>query len=153
MDPLLSFLNRSLCLSASSYILPLTSFLLPLASTFPVFTPLSPTSCQAWIFNATLRENILLGSPMREAWYHQVIEACALTSDLKVNNSLESIAFPAVDISVVSASEQRRHDRDWRARGHLVRWTEAEGEPALTSRYQLLSLLMTFGHTPQGEPC
>ena len=39
---------------------------------------------QAWIFNATLRENILLGSPMREAWYNQVVEACALTSDLKV---------------------------------------------------------------------
>ena len=37
---------------------------------------------------------------MREAWYHQVIEACALTSDLKVINSLESIAFPAVDISI-----------------------------------------------------
>ena len=65
---------------------------------------------QAWIFNATLRENILLGSPMREAWYHQVIEACALTSDLKVNNSLETIAFPAVDINIVSASEQRRYD-------------------------------------------
>ena len=40
---------------------------------------------QAWIFNATLRENILLGSPMREAWYNQVVEACALTSDLKVS--------------------------------------------------------------------
>ena len=53
------------------------------------------TSCQAWIFNATLRENILLGSPMREAWYHQVIEACALTSDLKVNNSLSWKVLPS----------------------------------------------------------
>ena len=40
---------------------------------------------QAWIFNATLRENILLGSPMKESWYNQVVEACALTSDLKVS--------------------------------------------------------------------
>ena len=44
---------------------------------------LALVSQQAWIFNATLRENILLGSPMKVAWYHQVIEACALTSDLK----------------------------------------------------------------------
>ena len=44
---------------------------------------------QAWIFNATLRENILLGSPMREAWYNQVVEACALTSDLKVSCSAD----------------------------------------------------------------
>ena len=52
---------------------------------------------QAWIFNATLRENILLGSPMKEAWYQQVIEACALTSDLKVNNSVvESILTPVL---------------------------------------------------------
>ena len=45
---------------------------------------------QAWIFNATLRENILLGSPMRECWYNQVVEACALASDLKVKQKLTS---------------------------------------------------------------
>ena len=31
-----------------------------------------------------MRENILMGSPMEEVWYNQVIEACALNSDLKL---------------------------------------------------------------------
>ena len=44
---------------------------------------LALVSQQAWIFNATLRDNILMGSPMQEAWYHQVVEACALAPDLK----------------------------------------------------------------------
>ena len=30
--------------------------------------------------------------------------------------------------SFCAASQQRRHDWNWRAWGHLVRWTEAEGE-------------------------
>ena len=46
---------------------------------------LSILVCQAWIFNATLRDNILMGSALEEAWYQQVLEACALTSDLKVS--------------------------------------------------------------------
>ena len=45
---------------------------------------LALVSQQAWIFNATLRENILMGSPMKEGWYSKVLEACALTSDLKL---------------------------------------------------------------------
>ena len=45
---------------------------------------LALVSQQAWIFNATLRENILMGSPMNTAWYSKVLEACALTSDLKL---------------------------------------------------------------------
>ena len=75
MDPLLSFLNRFLEISS-----------------------ILPSPFQAWIFNATLRENILLGSPMKEAWYHQVIEACALTSDLKVNS--RTIGFFAPRLSL-----------------------------------------------------
>ena len=56
---------------------------------------------QAWIFNATLRENILMGSPMEEAWYNQVIEACALNSDLKLlsNGDLTVIGERGVTLS------------------------------------------------------
>ena len=56
---------------------------------------------QAWIFNATLRENILMGSPMEEAWYNQVIEACALNSDLKLlsNGDLTEIGERGVTLS------------------------------------------------------
>ena len=45
---------------------------------------LALVSQQAWIFNASLRENILMGSPMNMVWYSKVLEACALTSDLKL---------------------------------------------------------------------
>ncbi|XP_044034326.1 ATP-binding cassette sub-family C member 3 isoform X1 [Siniperca chuatsi] len=39
---------------------------------------------QAWIQNATLRDNILFGIPYNEQKYLSVLEACALTPDLEV---------------------------------------------------------------------
>ncbi|KAM4525784.1 ATP-binding cassette sub-family C member 3 isoform 2-T2 [Fundulus diaphanus] len=39
---------------------------------------------QAWIQNATLRDNILFGNAFNERKYHRVLEACALTQDLQV---------------------------------------------------------------------
>ncbi|XP_038591350.1 canalicular multispecific organic anion transporter 2 isoform X1 [Micropterus salmoides] len=39
---------------------------------------------QAWIQNATLRDNILFGNPYNEQKYRRVLEACALTLDLEV---------------------------------------------------------------------
>uniref|UniRef100_A0AAR2JY90 ATP-binding cassette, sub-family C (CFTR/MRP), member 3 n=1 Tax=Pygocentrus nattereri TaxID=42514 RepID=A0AAR2JY90_PYGNA len=39
---------------------------------------------QAWIQNATLRDNILFGKPYVEQKYRCVLEACALTPDLEV---------------------------------------------------------------------
>lgn len=39
---------------------------------------------QAWIQNATLKDNILFGSPLDEARYQQVLEACALLPDLQL---------------------------------------------------------------------
>ena len=41
-------------------------------------------SQQAWIQNMTLRKNVLFGKPVNESRYHKVIDACALTPDLKV---------------------------------------------------------------------
>lgn len=35
----------------------------------------------AWIFNATLKENILFGRDFNEKLYEQVVEACALKPD------------------------------------------------------------------------
>lgn len=37
---------------------------------------------RAWIQNATLRDNVLFGSPMDPERYARVLSACALTSDL-----------------------------------------------------------------------
>lgn len=39
---------------------------------------------QAWIQNATLRDNILFGSPNEERRLQEVIEACALAPDLEL---------------------------------------------------------------------
>lgn len=39
---------------------------------------------QAWIQNATLRDNILFGKPYNEQKYRSVLEVCALTLDLEV---------------------------------------------------------------------
>lgn len=39
---------------------------------------------QAWIQNATLRDNILFGRPFNEQKYYCVMNACALTPDLEV---------------------------------------------------------------------
>lgn len=39
---------------------------------------------QAWIQNATLRDNILFGSPHEDKKLQEVIEACALIPDLEL---------------------------------------------------------------------
>lgn len=39
---------------------------------------------QAWIQNSTLKDNIMFGQERREAWYHRVVEACALQPDLEI---------------------------------------------------------------------
>lgn len=39
---------------------------------------------QAWIQNATLRDNILFGKAYNEQKYRSCLEACALTPDLEV---------------------------------------------------------------------
>lgn len=39
---------------------------------------------QAWIQNATLRDNIIFGQEKKEAWYQRVVEACALLPDLEI---------------------------------------------------------------------
>ncbi|XP_062388680.1 multidrug resistance-associated protein 1 [Sardina pilchardus] len=39
---------------------------------------------QAWIQNATLRDNIVFGQEKKDMWYQRVIEACALLPDLEI---------------------------------------------------------------------
>lgn len=41
-------------------------------------------SQQAWIFNETLRENILFGLPYEEERYKDVINVCSLQRDLEL---------------------------------------------------------------------
>ena len=50
----------------------------PLKGTVSIEGKVSYASQDAWVFSATLRENILFGQPYEPAWYNSVIEACAL---------------------------------------------------------------------------
>ena len=50
----------------------------PLKGTVSIEGKVSYASQDAWVFSATLRENILFGQPYMPARYSNVIEACAL---------------------------------------------------------------------------
>ncbi|XP_053366956.1 ATP-binding cassette sub-family C member 3 isoform X2 [Clarias gariepinus] len=56
---------------------------------------------QAWIQNATLRENILFGRPYVEEKYRNVLDACALTPDLEVlpGGDLTEIGEKGINLS------------------------------------------------------
>lgn len=45
--------------------------------------PLSFLPQQPWIFNATVRQNILFGEPYSEAHYAECLRCCSLNSDLE----------------------------------------------------------------------
>jgi len=48
---------------------------------------------EAWIQNATLRENVLFGKPLDSAVYDKIIDACALRPDLE--------EFPGRDLTEI----------------------------------------------------
>ncbi|XP_026534013.1 canalicular multispecific organic anion transporter 1 isoform X2 [Notechis scutatus] len=56
---------------------------------------------QAWIQNATLKDNIIFGSPLDETRYQQVLEACALHPDLKLlpGGDLTEIGEKGINLS------------------------------------------------------
>ncbi|TRY93220.1 hypothetical protein DNTS_014361 [Danionella cerebrum] len=56
---------------------------------------------QAWIQNATLRDNILFGRESKESWYQKVVEACALLPDLEIlpGGDLTEIGEKGVNLS------------------------------------------------------
>ncbi|KAE8150783.1 P-loop containing nucleoside triphosphate hydrolase protein [Aspergillus avenaceus] len=54
-----------------------------------------------WIESGTVRDNILFGKPWRQAWYDQVVEACALQPDLNTwkNGDATSIGEHGITLS------------------------------------------------------
>ncbi|XP_033744159.1 multidrug resistance-associated protein 5-like [Pecten maximus] len=56
---------------------------------------------QAWIFNGTLRENILFGQPYKQDWYTKVLHACSLEPDLRTlaNGDMTEIGDRGVNLS------------------------------------------------------
>jgi ABC-type multidrug transport system fused ATPase/permease subunit len=58
-----------------------------------VYAPFSYAAQEAWILNATIRDNITFGKEYDPEWYADVIRACALTTDLAM--------FPASDLTEI----------------------------------------------------
>lgn len=58
-------------------------------------------SQQAWIQNATLKDNILFGQPLNTELYEKVIEACALKPDLEIlpGGDLTEIGEKGINLS------------------------------------------------------
>jgi len=48
---------------------------------------------EAWVQNATLRDNVLFGKPMNTAIYDKIIDACALRPDIE--------EFPGKDLTEI----------------------------------------------------
>lgn len=97
---------------------------------------------QAWIQNATVRDNILFGRDKMKTWYHRVLEACALLPDLDI--------LPAGDSTEIGEKVWKLLQNSWKCLKWLfchhesclkfsdnhvhagtepLRWTEAESEP------------------------
>ncbi|KAM5140785.1 ATP-binding cassette sub-family C member 2-like [Mantella aurantiaca] len=74
---------------------------------------------QAWIQNATLKDNILFGAPLEEQRYQRVLEACALLPDLEIlpGGDLSEIGEKGINLSGgqkqrVSLARAVYHDTD-----------------------------------------
>ncbi|KAL7286834.1 hypothetical protein TKK_0018975 [Trichogramma kaykai] len=64
-------------------------------------------SQQAWIQNATLQDNILFGKSLDKALYHRVIEACALSPDLKMLPAGDQTEIGEKGINLSGGQKQR----------------------------------------------
>ncbi|KAH0632063.1 hypothetical protein JD844_020124 [Phrynosoma platyrhinos] len=62
---------------------------------------------QAWIQNATLKENILFGREAKERQYKQVIEACALLPDLEILPSGDQTEIGEKGVNLSGGQKQR----------------------------------------------
>uniref|UniRef100_A0A667Y4G3 ATP-binding cassette, sub-family C (CFTR/MRP), member 2 n=1 Tax=Myripristis murdjan TaxID=586833 RepID=A0A667Y4G3_9TELE len=62
---------------------------------------------QAWIQNATLKDNILFGSPYEERQFQEVIQACALAPDLELLGAGELTEIGEKGINLSGGQKQR----------------------------------------------
>ncbi|KAI4887709.1 hypothetical protein NFI96_025031, partial [Prochilodus magdalenae] len=62
---------------------------------------------QAWIQNATLRENIVFGRETKESWYQRVLEACALLPDLEILPGGDATEIGEKGVNLSGGQKQR----------------------------------------------
>ncbi|XP_056144596.1 multidrug resistance-associated protein 1-like [Lampris incognitus] len=62
---------------------------------------------QAWIQNATVKDNIVFGQEKMESWYHRVVEACALLPDLEILPAGDSTEIGEKGLNLSGGQKQR----------------------------------------------
>ncbi|KAM3600087.1 uncharacterized protein V6R79_017187 [Siganus canaliculatus] len=62
---------------------------------------------QAWIQNATVKDNIVFGGERKESWYHRVLEACALLSDLDILPAGDNTEIGEKGLNLSGGQKQR----------------------------------------------
>ena len=62
---------------------------------------------QAWMQNASVKDNILFGKEMDDKFYSNVIEACALKSDLEILPGGDSTEIGEKGINLSGGQKQR----------------------------------------------
>ncbi|XP_067238287.1 multidrug resistance-associated protein 1 isoform X4 [Chanodichthys erythropterus] len=62
---------------------------------------------QAWIQNATLKDNILFGRESKDSWYQKVVEACALLPDLEILPGGDSTEIGEKGVNLSGGQKQR----------------------------------------------
>ena len=62
---------------------------------------------QAWIQNATVRDNILFNKIFKDELYHKVIDACSLRSDLEILTSGDQTEIGEKGINLSGGQKQR----------------------------------------------
>ncbi|XP_029282601.1 multidrug resistance-associated protein 1-like, partial [Cottoperca gobio] len=62
---------------------------------------------QAWIQNASLKDNILFGGQRKESWYHRVLEACALLPDLDILPARDNTEIGEKGLNLSGGQKQR----------------------------------------------
>nr|XP_056722202.1 multidrug resistance-associated protein 1-like [Euleptes europaea] len=64
-------------------------------------------SQQAWIQNATLKENIIFGREVKESWYKRAVEGCALLPDLEILPSGDQTEIGEKGVNLSGGQKQR----------------------------------------------
>uniref|UniRef100_A0AAR2IZ08 ABC-type glutathione-S-conjugate transporter n=1 Tax=Pygocentrus nattereri TaxID=42514 RepID=A0AAR2IZ08_PYGNA len=62
---------------------------------------------QAWIQNATMRENVVFGQEKKESWYQSVLEACALLPDLEILPARDATEIGEKGLNLSGGQKQR----------------------------------------------